>query len=116
MTGSLGRVLMFVENHFPGDPRVKNEADMLTAAGYAVTVVGLRGKKETARSKVVDNIQVYYIPKVTLFTKTRKDNPVGLQRLWLKVVALMGYMWEYSYFTGACFVMSLYVAMKHGFD
>ena len=116
MTGPLGRVLMFVENHFPGDPRVKNEADMLTAAGYAVTVVGLKGKKETAGSKVVDNIQVYYIPKVTLFTKTRKDNPVGLQRLWLKVVALMGYMWEYSYFTGACFVMSLYVAMKHGFD
>jgi glycosyltransferase involved in cell wall biosynthesis len=25
-------------------------------------------------------------------------------------------MWEYCYFTGACFVMSLYVAMKHGFD
>lgn len=116
MKDSFGRVLMFVENNFPEDPRVKNEADTLRDAGYSVTVVALRGKNETAGSKVVDNIQVYSIPKVTLFTKTRKDNPVGLQRLWLKIVALMGYMWEYFYFTIACFAMSLYVMMKHGFD
>jgi glycosyltransferase involved in cell wall biosynthesis len=113
---SLGRVLMFVENNFPADPRVKNEADMLTAAGYSVTVVGLREEDETGMSKVVDNIQVYSVPRTSLFTKTRKDNPVGLQRLWLRLIALMGYMWEYAYFTSACFVMSLYVAMKHGFD
>lgn len=116
MKGSLGRVLMFVENNFPEDPRVKNEADMLTSEGYAVTVVGLRGKNDMVASRVVDNIQVYLIPRITLFTKTRKDNPSGLQRLWLRVIALLGYMWEYLYFTGACFVMSLYVAMKHGFD
>ena len=107
---------MFVENNFPGDSRVKNEADTLTAAGYSVTVIALRGKNETDTSKVVDNIQAYSIPKVNLFTKTRKDNPKGFQRLWLRVVALMGYMWEYFYFTSACFVMSLYVAKKHGFD
>ena len=116
MVGSLGRILMFVENHFPGDVRVKNEADILTAAGYSVTVVGLRGKNETTVSKIVDNIQVYTIPRVNIFTKTRKDNPVGLHRLWLRIVALMGYMWEYLYFTSACLVMSFYVAMKHGFD
>jgi len=107
---------MFVENNFPGDPRVKNEADTLTASGYSVTVVGLRGKHETAASKIVDGIQVYYIPRVNLFAKTRKDNPVGLQRIWLRVIALVGYMWEYLYFTGACFAMSLYIARKHGFD
>jgi len=116
MKPSPGRVLMFVENHFPGDPRVKNEADLLTAAGYAVTVVGLRGRKDPGGSRIVDNIQVYLIPKVTLFTKTRKENPTGLQRLWLRLVALLGYTWEYAYFTSACFVMSVYVAMKHGFD
>jgi hypothetical protein len=101
---------MFVENYFPSDPRVKNESDILRDAGYSVTVVCLRGKDETARSKVVDGAQVYTIPKVNLFTKTRKDNPIGLQRLQLKIVALIGYMWEYLYFTGACFAMSLYVA------
>ena len=116
MSDSLGRVLMFVENDFPGDPRVKNEADTLTAAGYSVTVVGLREKDQTETYTVVDNIQVYSVPRVSLFSKTRKDNPVGLERLWLRVIALMGYMWEYFYFTSACFVMSLYVALKQGFD
>jgi glycosyltransferase involved in cell wall biosynthesis len=107
---------MFVENEFPGDPRVKNEADTLTAAGYSVTVVGLRGQHEPAVGRVVDGIRVYSIPRIPLFKKTRKEHPVGLQRLWLKGIALTGYMWEYLYFTGACFVMSLYVAMRHGFD
>ena len=116
MSDSLGRVLMFVENDFPGDPRVKNEADALTSAGYSVTVVGLREKDQTETYTVVDNIQVYSVPRVSLFSKTRKDNPVGLERLWLRVIALMGYMWEYFYFTSACFVMSLYVALKQGFD
>ena len=114
--GSPGRILMFLENHFPSDSRVKNESDTLRDAGYSITVICLRGKNETARSKVVNGIQVYSIPRVSLFTKTSKDNPEGLQRLWLRVIALMGYMWEYLYFTGACFVMSLYVAMRHGFD
>jgi glycosyltransferase involved in cell wall biosynthesis len=116
MTKTRGRVLMFVENRFPGDVRVKNEADMLTAAGYSVTVVGLREKHETAVHKVVDKIQVYLVPRVTLFTKTRKDNPSGLERLWLRGIALIGYAWEYVYFTSACFLMSLYVLMRHGFD
>ena len=110
------RVLMFVENEFPGDPRVKNEADTLTAAGYSVTVVGFRDSHEPAVGGMVDNIRVYSIPRVPLFKKTRKDETAGLQRLWLKGLAFAGYMWEYVYFTSACFVMSLYVAVKHGFD
>src|SRR5215472_8457776 len=116
MPSAPGRVLMFVENYFPEDPRVKNEADMLTAAGYSVTVVGLRRNNETTWNRVVDNIQVYYIPRISIFTKTRKNDPEGLQRLWLKLVAMTGYMWEYIYFTSACFLMSLYLAMKQGFD
>jgi glycosyltransferase involved in cell wall biosynthesis len=116
MAGSKGRVLMFVENKFPADVRVKNEADTLTAAGYCVTVIALREKNDRTISKIVDNIQVYSIPRVTLFTKTRKNNPRGIQRLWLRMTALMGYMWEYVYFTGACFAMSLFVAMRRGFD
>lgn len=116
MSESSGKVLMLVENHFPGDVRVKNEADILTAAGYSVTVIALRGKSETSIHKVVDNIHVYAVPKVTLFTKTRKENASGLQHVWMRAVAFIGYGWEYLYFTTACFVMSLYVAVKHGFD
>ena len=78
--------------------------------------MGLREKDQTETYTVVDNIRVYSVPRVSLFSKTRKDNPVGLERLWLRIIALMGYMWEYFYFTSACFVMSLYVALKQGFD
>lgn len=121
MKNSRRRVLMLVENYFPEDIRVKNEAATLTSAGYSVTVVGYRyegkeEKKETAWSKIVDDIQVYYIPQATLFTKTAKGKPVGLERLWLRVLSAIGYMWEYVYFTSACLVMSFYVAIKHGFD
>lgn len=116
MTKPLGRVLMFVENRFPGDIRVRNEADMLTAAGYSVTVIGLRDTHDTATSRVVDGIQVYLVPRVTLFAKTRKDNPRAIERLWLRGIALIGYAWEYFYFTSACFLMSLYVLLRHGFD
>ena len=35
---------MFVENAYPNDTRVRNEAEALTAASYSVTVVGLRKK------------------------------------------------------------------------
>ena len=116
MTTTRGRVLMFVENRFPGDVRVKNEADMLTAAGYSVTVIGFRDKQDTTMHKVVDRIQVYLVPQVTAFTKTRKDNPSGLERVWLRGIALIGYAWEYIYFTSVCFLMSLYVLIRHGFD
>lgn len=107
---------MFVENDFPGDPRVKNEADLLTSAGYTVTVVGLGNRKSGVVSFVVDQIQVYLLPRVSLFSKSRIDQPTGIQKLLLKITALMGYMWEYFYFTAGCFVASLYIAMKHGFD
>ena len=106
---------MFVENAFPNDTRVKNEADALTAAGYSVTVVGMR-KKQQPFSEVVDGIQVYRIPRLELFNKTPLENPTFFQRVWIKLKSLIGYVSEYVYFTSACFTMSIYVAFKHGFD
>ncbi len=106
---------MFVENAFPNDVRVKNEADALTAAGYNVTVVALR-KKGQARSEVVDGIRVYRLPRLELFRKTPCEDPTLFQKTWLKVKALLGYISEYVYFTSACFGMSIYVLFKHGFD
>jgi glycosyltransferase involved in cell wall biosynthesis len=115
MKVSAGKILMFVENAFPQDTRVKNEADALAAAGYAVTVVALR-KPAQLRSEVVDGIQVYRLPRLELFEKTPSPNPGWLERLWLKLKSLLGYVIEYVYFTSACFAMSLYVGLKHGFD
>jgi glycosyltransferase involved in cell wall biosynthesis len=115
MKGSAGRILMFVENHFPSDTRVKNECDLLQKAGYTITVVALK-KKNEKKAEVIDRIQVYRIPQLEMFKKTSKENPNFLRLLWLKIKAFWGYMVEYIYFTSACYVLSLYVAVKHGFD
>ena len=42
------RILMMVENYFPQDTRVKNEADLLTDVGYDVSVIALRDKDQIA--------------------------------------------------------------------
>ena len=110
-----GKVLMFVENAYPQDTRVKNESDALTAAGYFVTVVAMR-KKNQPRSEVLDGIQIYRLPRLELFQKTPSANPGFFERVMLKLKSVLGYFSEYFYFTSACFAMSLYVASKHGFD
>ena len=106
---------MFVENAYPNDTRVKNEADALTAAGYSVTVIGLR-KGGQPCSEVVQGVQVYRLPRLELFQKLPVEKPTLLQRIGLKLRSLVGYVSEYVYFSSACFVMSVYVAFKHGFD
>jgi glycosyltransferase involved in cell wall biosynthesis len=115
MKPSAGKILMFVENAFPNDTRVKNECDALTEAGYAITVVALR-KKGQSRSELVNGVRVYRLPRLELFQKTPRENPTLFQRLLLKVKSLLGYVSEYVYFTSACFTMSVYVALRHGFD
>lgn len=106
---------MFVENSYPQDTRVKNESDALTAAGFAVTVVCMR-KKGQAKAEVLDGIQIYRLPRLELFQKTPSPNPGLMERVVLKLKSVVGYFSEYVYFTSACFLMSLYVAFKHGFD
>jgi glycosyltransferase involved in cell wall biosynthesis len=106
---------MFVENAYPNDPRVRNEAETLTDAGYSVTVVGLR-KDGQPQSEVLRGVQVYRLPRLELFKKTPSEHPTLLQRISLRFKSLFGYVIEYAYFTGACFSMSIYIAFKHGFD
>ena len=106
---------MFVENAFPNDPRVKNECDVLTEAGYQVTVVALAKKGQT-RSETVDGVKVYRVPRLELFRKLPIENPTLVERLLIRLKSLLGYIVEYVYFTSACFAMSLYVAATRGFD
>jgi glycosyltransferase involved in cell wall biosynthesis len=65
---------------------------------------------------VLDGIQIYRLPRLELFQKTPCPNPGFVERVVLKLKSVVGYFSEYIYFTSACFVMSLYVAFKHGFD
>jgi hypothetical protein len=73
MKASAARILMLVENHFPQDTRVKNEAVLLTEAGYHVSVIALR-KKGQVMTEVVNGIQVYRLPSLELFKKTSHGN------------------------------------------
>ena len=110
-----GRILMLVENYFPQDTRVKNEADLLTNAGYQVSVIALR-KKGQPRRETVNGIEVYRVPHLELFSKT---SPASLSRIGLfllKLRASLGYLAEYCYFTVACLLVATYVFMTRGVD
>jgi glycosyltransferase involved in cell wall biosynthesis len=109
------RVLMLVENRFPADPRVRNEANCLVQAGYRVTVIALRAPEERV-TEVVDGVRVYRLPRLTLFHKTSMTGSSFLRRCQQQVKATVGYLAEYAYFSTACLLMSCFVAIVHGFD
>ena len=115
MKASAVRVLMLVENHFPQDTRVKNEAILLTESGYHVSVIALR-KKGQVMTEVVNGVQVYRLPRLELFKKTSHGNLSRAGLLFLKLKSSLGYLFEYCYFTGACLVVSFYVFIRRGFD
>lgn len=115
MKESAGRVLMLVENCYPADTRVRNEATTLAANGYHVTVIALRAPGE-ARREVVGGVVVYRIPRLTIFGKLPDETPKGVRRLLYKTRVLAGYLTEYCYFTSACLAVSLYVLAREGFD
>jgi glycosyltransferase involved in cell wall biosynthesis len=106
---------MLVENNFPADTRVRNEASTLVANGYRVSVIALRGEGERPR-ELVDGVNVYRIPRLTIFGKLPDAKPKGVRKLLHKVRVVVGYLTEYSYFTSACLGLSLYVLVTEGFD
>ena len=110
-----GKVLMLVENEFPGDPRVRNEAYTLTSHGFKVSVIALRGRGESRR-EVLDDISVYRVPRLTLFKKLPVERRSLLGSLLNKLQVVGGYVGEYGYFTCACLLVSFQVALREGFD
>jgi glycosyltransferase involved in cell wall biosynthesis len=112
---SAGKTLMLVENSFPGDVRVRNEAYLLKNAGYKVIVIALN-KKGAKFKENIDGIQVYRIPELSIFKKTSNPNASYFKKLLNKVKSLLGYPFEYLYFTSACFCLSICLFIKEGFD
>ena len=106
---------MLVENSFPQDTRVKNEADLLTNAGYHVSVIALQGKGQPRR-ETVNGIEVYRVPHLELFKKTPTAGLGRAGLFLLKLRASLGYLIEYSYFTGACLLVTSYVFVSRGSD
>jgi glycosyltransferase involved in cell wall biosynthesis len=115
MKKAAGRILMIVENYFPQDTRVKNEADLLTNAGYQVSVIALREKGQPRR-ETVNGVEVYRVPHLELFKKTGPADHSRAALFLLKLRASLGYLMEYCYFTVACLLVASYVFVRRGFD
>jgi glycosyltransferase involved in cell wall biosynthesis len=106
---------MWVENHFPQDTRVTNEALLLADAGYKVAVIALRNQGQTAR-EIWNGIEVYRVPTLELFKKTVAGNGSRLSLLLVRLKSFLGYVVEYLYFTSACLLVSTYIFVRRGFD
>lgn len=111
----VAKILMIVENPFPGDTRVKNEAYCLKKAGYSVTVLALRRAGQPARDEI-NGIPVYRIPILKVFRKINDNGASWFKRLFQKIQSMVGYAAEYLYFTIAAFCISFYILLKQGFD
>jgi glycosyltransferase involved in cell wall biosynthesis len=109
------KVLMWVENHFPQDTRVTNEARLLADAGYKVAVIALRKQGQAAR-ETWNGIEVYRVPTLELFKKTVTGNGSRLSLLFVRLKSFLGYVVEYLYFTSACLLVSTCIFVRRGFD
>src|SRR6266478_4534652 len=109
------KVLMWVENHFPQDTRVTNEARLLADAGYKVAVIALRKQGQPSR-ETLDGVEVYRLPTLELFKKTPSANTDRINLVLVKLKSFFGYVVEYLYFTSACLTVSTYIFVRRGFD
>jgi glycosyltransferase involved in cell wall biosynthesis len=109
------RVLMLVENCYPQDTRVRNEATLLAGAGHRVSVIAWR-KPGQPFTEEIDGVRAYRVRPFELFSKTPARNAGSFGVFFLKVKSLFGYMAEYGCFTASCLALSFYVLMKEGFD
>lgn len=106
---------MLVENCFPADTRVRNEAATLVEHGFTVSVIALRGAGEAAHEDV-DGVSVHRVPRLTLFEKLPGPTPTGVRAVLNRLRVIVGYVTEYGYFTSACLVVSLYIGIREGLD
>jgi D-aspartate ligase len=109
------RILMLTESAFPNDTRVRNEAYALVNAGYKVSVIALRRYDYEKPKETVNGVNVYRIPEVALFKKSESRKSWFRTQLY-RIKSALGYIFEYVYFTIACFLVSLYLAIKEKFD
>ena len=106
---------MWVENNFPQDTRVVNEARLLADAGYQVAVIALRNQCQATR-ETWNGIEVYRVPTLELFKKTVAGNGSRSNLIFVRLKSFLGYVVEYLYFTSACFLVSTYIFVRSGFD
>jgi glycosyltransferase involved in cell wall biosynthesis len=92
------KVLLLLENsYYPRDARIRREAETLAQAGYEVTVIcpALRAQ---AKKEMHNGVRVW------------RYTPAPEAR------GLAGYVLEYGYALAATLVLSIRLALRHGFD
>jgi glycosyltransferase involved in cell wall biosynthesis len=114
MKASAGKVLMVVENPFPQDHRVRNEAVKLASAGYKVSVIAKR-YPEQKNVDTLSDIKIYRVPWFQVFKKSTESHSRFVSTLY-NIGTKLGYIIEYFYYTFAVFFYSIYVLVKDGFD
>lgn len=102
------KILMLTESTYPNDPRVKQEAELLTLNGHIVSVICIKEKRQIYYEKI-HKVKVYRVPKIEIF-KVGKQIKTGkyslVQNFKTITKAVCGYGFEYVYFTLACFIIT----------
>ena len=114
MKESAGKILMIVENSFPQDTRVRNEANKLSNAGYKVCVIAKKYPNQPNKENISD-IHVYRVPWFEVFKKSTESGS-KLFSFILNIATKVGYIVEYFYFTLIAFVYSVRILIREGFD
>ena len=109
---------MLTESNFPIDIRVRREAYKLIENGHEVSVIAIKENDQTYY-EVIKGAKVYRVPKIEIFKYGKQSKSPGssfIDRLLLLMKAIVGYGFEYLYFTVACFFLSILVLLKDKFD
>lgn len=114
MKVSVGRILMLVENPFPQDNRVRNEAVRLARAGYQVSVIAKKYPNQRIRD-TFEGIQIYRVPWFEVFKKSIESQSKFVAKFY-NIGTKFGYLAEYFYYTLAAFCYSIYISLERGFD
>lgn len=114
MKESAGKILMIVENPYPQDTRVRNEATKLNNAGYQVTVIAKKYPNQILVENVL-GVKVYRVPWFEVFKKSTESKSSFI-KFFFKIATKLGYIIEYFYFTFAAFIYSFIILIKEGFD
>ncbi len=108
------KILMLLENHFPQDVRVRQEAYTLIEEGYQVSIIAQYKTGKEPFHEVINGVKVYRLPLINLFTKGKSSKSKIIKKFF-RALAFGAWILEYIYFTVACFLLSLYVWVKDGF-
>lgn len=114
MKESVGRVLMLVENPFPQDHRVRNEAVKLATSGYQVSVIAKKYPNQPI-TETFQGIHIYRVPWFEVLKKSTESNSRFISKLY-NIGTKIGYITEYLYYTIASFFFSIYISLTRGFD